>query len=419
MLSTTHTSRRAFLGSLGLSFALPHLECFGNQSDIKRFAAVYVPNGINMHHWTPKYYGDLIDLPNILSPMQDHLDCTQIISGLTHDKARANGDGAGDHARACSTFLTGKQAHKHESKIRSGKSMDQYLADKYNGITRFDSLQFTGAKARLIGKCDSGYSCAYQYNLSWKSASQPMASMHDPRDIFNRLFKVEKLAQKQKLYKKSILDFVLEDSRSLINKVSATDKAKLDEYMYSVREVELELERRDKFNITNNFEFDFDVEKKSDKFRLMYDLMHLAFLTDTTRVITFLTAHDGYNGPHREIGVNEGHHSLSHHQKDAQKLAALAKIDLFHVRLFSEFIDKMKKDNLLDNTDIIYGAGISDGNRHNHDELPCMLVGGKNKGQHFRVEKEKPMCDLFVSVLHKHGIDMEYFGDSSGELNVV
>ena len=413
-------NRRKFIGSLGLSLALPELECLGNmQGNIKRFAAVYVPNGINMHHWTPDYYGKLVGLSNVLSPMTDHIDNMQIISGLTHDKARANGDGAGDHARACSTFLTGKQAHKHESKIRSGKSFDQYLADKYNGVTRFDSLQFGGDKTRIIGKCDSGYSCAYQYNLSWKSANQPLPSMHDPRDIFNRLFNVQKLEQKEKTRKKSILDFVMEEGKSLSKKASGNDKRKLDEYMYSVREVELELERRDEFNLSNNFELDFDVHRKSDKFRLMYNLMHLAFLTDASRVITFLTAHDGYNGPYKEIGVSEGHHTLSHHQKDPEKLAALAKIDLFHVRLFSEFIDKMKKDNLLENTNIIYGAGISDGNRHNHDELPCMLIGDSNKGTHFRVKKEKPMCDLFVSIMHKHGIDVEHFGDSQGELNVV
>ena len=209
---------------------------------------------------------------------------------------------------------------------------------------------------------------------------------------------------------------------NLLNRVlnnNGTKLKKLDEYMYSVREVELELERRDKFNLYNNFELDFDAENKQDKFRLLYSLMHLAFLTDTSRVITFLTAHDGYNGPFTEIGITEGHHSLSHHQKDPEKLAALAKIDLFNVRLFSEFISKMKKDNLLQNTDIIYGAGISDGNRHNHDELPFMLIGNNQKGTHFRVEKEKPMCDLFVSILHKHNIDLEHFGDSTGELSIV
>jgi len=412
--------RRKFIGSLGLSLTLPHLECFGQPSEnIKRFAAIYVPNGINMHHWTPSYYGSLMDLPNTLSPMMDHIKETQIISGLTHDKARPNGDGAGDHARACSTFLTGKQAHKHESKIRSGKSLDQYLADKYNGITRFDSLQFSGDKTRVIGKCDSGYSCAYQYNLSWKAANQPCAAMHDPRDIFNRLFNVQEVHQKEKIRRKSILDFVLEESKSLSAKVSGADKAKLDEYMYSVREIERELERRDLFNLAHNFELNFDTEKKADKLRLIYDLMHLAFLTDTSRVITFLTAHDGYNGPYRDIGIAEGHHSLSHHQKDPQKLSALAKIDLFNVRLFSEFISKMKKDNLLLNTNIIYGAGISDGNRHNHDELPLMMIGGSRGGSHLRVKKERPMCDLFVNIMHKHGIDVESFGDSMGELNIA
>jgi len=413
-------NRRQFVGSLGLTFALPQLECFGNvTNEIKRLAVVYVPNGINMEHWTPKNYGDVIDIPNTLSPLENHLNETQIISGLTHDKARANGDGAGDHARAASTFLTGKQAHKHESKIRSGVSVDQLIAEQYNGITRFDSLQFTGSKSRLVGKCDSGYSCAYQYNLSWKNAMQPMAAMHDPQDIFNRLFNVRSLKQKQLAYKKSILDFVLEDTKSLSGKVSNTDKVKLDEYMYAVREVEKDLQNRERFKLDKDFHLDFEVNKKSDKIRLLYKLMHLAFLNDTTRVITFLTQHDGYNGPHREIGISEGHHSLSHHQKDPKKLHDLAMIDLYNVRLFSEFISDLKKDNMLENTDVIYGAGISDGNRHNHDELPVLLIGGKNKGTHFRVEKEKPMCDLFVSLLHKHGVNAHKFGDSSGELNVV
>ncbi len=413
-------NRRTFLSSIGVTLALPHMDCLGSvTNNVQRLAVVYVPNGINMEHWTPKQYGDIIDTPNSLSPMQDYLEHTQVISGLTHDKARANGDGAGDHARACSTFLTGKQAHKHESKIRSGISVDQLIAEKYNGVTRFDSLQFTGSKTRLAGKCDSGYSCAYQYNLSWKNAQQPMSAMHDPQDIFDRLFNVKTLEQKQLTHKRSILDFVLQESKDLSGKLTNTDQVKLDEYMYAVREVEKELQNRERFKQDKDFQIDFEVNKKSDKIRLLYKLMHLAFVNDSTRVITFLTQHDGYNGPHREIGISEGHHSLSHHQKDPKKLHELAMIDLYNIKLFSEFIGNLKKDNLLDTTDIIYGAGISDGNRHNHDELPLLLVGGNNKGKHFRVEKEKPMCDLFVSMLHKHSIDAHTFGDSSGELNVI
>jgi len=246
-----------------------------------------------------------------------------------------------------------------------------------------------------------------------------MAAMHDPQDIFNRLFNVKTLEQKQLAQKKSILDFVLEESKTLEGKLPASDKVKLDEYMYAVREVEKDLQNRERFKLDKDFNFDFEINKKSDKIRLLYKLMHLAFLNDTTRVATFLTQHDGYNGPHREIGIADGHHSLSHHQKDPKKLHQLAMIDLYNVRLFSEFISDLKKDNLLESTDVIYGAGISDGNRHNHDELPVLLVGGKNKGKHFRVEKEKPMCDLFVSLLHKHNIDVHHFGDSTGELNVV
>lgn len=413
-------NRRNFFKSLGLSFSLPALETFGAQNeDIKRLGVVYVPNGINMKHWTPSDYGKIKEIPQILSPLERHLDKFQVISGLTHDKARPHGDGAGDHARACATFLTGKQANKSEGKIFAGKSFDQILAKKYNGVTKYDSLQFSGDKSVLSGKCDSGYSCAYQYSLSWLSPTQPLPSMNDPREIFNRLFKVEEVSKKKYIQRKSILDFILEDAKRLNSKVSNTDKQKLDEYFYAVREAEIQLENIDKFNIENNFELDFDVEKKSDNIRLMYKLMHLSYLTDTSRVITYLTAHEGDNKPYKEIDVSEGHHSLSHHQNDASKLEDLAKINHYHVNLFSEFIDLMKKDNLLDNTTIIYGGGISDGNRHNHDELPCLLVGGKNSGTHTRVEKEKPMCDLFVSIMQKHDIDIHKFGDSESELNVV
>jgi len=413
-------NRRRFIGSLGLSLVLPSLETFAEESEsVKRLGVVYVPNGINMHHWTPEEYGKVSLLPRILEPMNRHLDVSQVISGLTHDKARPNGDGAGDHARACATFLTGKQATKSEGNIYVGKSFDQIIAEHYNGKTKYDSLQFSGDKSVLAGKCDSGYACAYQYNLAWKSSSTPVPALNDPEQIFNRLFKADKLTAEKAKLRQSLLDYVLEDAKALQRKVSGSDKRKLDEYLYSVREVEKMIQNANKFDVENNFEVDFDVEKKSDKIRLMYKLMHLSYLTDVSRVITYLTAHEGDNKPYTEIDVREGHHSLSHHQNDPAKLDDLAKINHFHVDLFSEFLDNMKKDNLLDNTTIIYGGGISDGNRHNHDELPCLLVGAKQPGTHIRVDKEKPMCDLFVSIMHKHGVEIEKFGDSTGEYNIV
>jgi len=413
-------NRRRFIGSLGLSLVLPSLETFAEESEsVKRLGVVYVPNGINMHHWTPEEYGKVSLLPRILEPMNRHLDVSQVISGLTHDKARPNGDGAGDHARACATFLTGKQATKSEGNIYVGKSFDQIIAEHYNGKTKYDSLQFSGDKSVLAGKCDSGYACAYQYNLAWKSSTTPVPALNDPEQIFNRLFKADKLTAEKAKLRQSLLDYVLEDAKALQRKVSGSDKRKLDEYLYSVREVEKMIQNANKFDVENNFEVDFDVEKKSDKIRLMYKLMHLSYLTDVSRVITYLTAHEGDNKPYTEIDVREGHHSLSHHQNDPAKLDDLAKINHFHVDLFSEFLDNMKKDNLLDNTTIIYGGGISDGNRHNHDELPCLLVGAKQPGTHIRVDKEKPMCDLFVSIMHKHGVEIEKFGDSTGEYNIV
>ena len=414
--------RRLFLQSLGITFALPQLEIFGsdvNSASIKRVGVVYVPNGINMHQWTPSNVGVIDSLPSTLSPLTRHMDVTQVISGLTHDKARPNGDGAGDHARACATFLTGRQAKKSEGQIYVGKSFDQVLAEHYNGKTRFDSLQFSGDKSQVAGQCDSGYSCAYQFALSWKSATLPMPSLSDPKQIFEMLFKTSKIDEKTKLRRKSILDFVNQEAKDLQKKLGKTDNRKLDEYLYAVRETEKQIEGIDKFYTDTNFELDFNVEKKSDSIRLMYKLMHLAYLTDSSRVITYLTAHEGDNKPYVEIDVRDGHHDISHHQNDEKKLKDLAKINHFHVNLFAEFIDLLKKDNLLENTTIIYGGGISDGNRHNHDELPCILVGGKESGTHLRVTKEKPMCDLFVSIMHKHDIKIEQFGDSKGEFNIV
>lgn len=415
-------NRRLFLQSLGITFALPQLEIFGsevNSPAIKRVGIVYVPNGINMHQWTPKNVGMIDSLPSTLSPLNRHMDVTQIISGLTHDKARPNGDGAGDHARACATFLTGRQAKKSEGQIYAGKSFDQVLAEHYNGKTRFDSLQFSGDKAQIAGQCDSGYSCAYQFALSWKSPTLPMPSMNDPKQIFDRLFKMDKIDERIKSRRKSILDYVSDEAKDLQKKLGKTDNRKLDEYLYAVRETEKQIEGIDKFYKDTNFELDFNVQNKADSIRLMYKLMHMAYLTDSSRVITYLTAHEGDNKPYVEIGVRDGHHDLSHHQNDEKKLSDLAKINHFQVNLFSEFLDNMKKDNLLENTTIIYGGGISDGNRHNHDELPCVLVGGKESGTHLRVNKEKPMCDLFVSIMHKHGVKVEQFGDSKGEFNIV
>jgi len=415
-------NRRLFLQSLGISFALPHLEIFGSEtksSAIKRVGVVYVPNGINMSQWTPNNVGVVNTLPSTLMPLKRHMDVTQIISGLTHDKARPNGDGAGDHARACATFLTGKQAKKSEGQIYVGKSFDQVLAEHYNGKTRFDSLQLSGDKSQVAGQCDSGYSCAYQYALSWKSPTQPLPSMNDPKQIFERLFKKDKLDEKTKLRRKSILDLVSEEANDLKKQLGNTDNRKLDEYLYSVREIEKQIDGIEKFYKDTNFELDFNVQNKSDSIRLMYKLMHLAYLTDSSRVVTYLTAHEGDNKPYVEIGIRDGHHDLSHHQNEEKKLIDLAKINHFQINLFSEFLDDMKKDNLLENTTIIYGGGISDGNRHNHDELPCILVGGKESGTHTRVNKEKPMCDLFMSIMHKHNIKVEQFGDSKGEFNVV
>jgi hypothetical protein len=373
-------------------------------------------------------------LPPILEPLKEHRGELQILSGLAHHKADPNGDGGGDHARASASFLTGVQARKTAAvDIRVGVSVDQVAAAKVGTLTRLPSLELGCDKGQQAGSCDSGYSCAYQFNLAWKSAATPLPPEVDPRLVFERLFsngvvgETAEARMRRQSANKSILDFVLDDARRLRGGLGANDRQKLDEYMTSVREIEQRLENAERFSTTApDYPKPGAVPRDYEQhIRVLCDLMALAFQTDTTRISTFMLAHDGSNRSYPFIGVSDGHHDLSHHGNNAEKKAKIARINRFHVTQFAYLLERLKSvregnGTLLDNCMIVYGSGISDGNAHTHHDLPVLLAGrgaGTLKpGRHVRFPKDTPMTNLYLAMLKRMGAPADRLGDSTGVL---
>ena len=438
--------RRTFLRGIGTAIALPMLESMVplralavGAADVakplpKRMAFVYVPNGANMADWTPKTVGTDFELPPILEPLKKNQKDLLVLSGLAQDMGRPHGDGAGDHARASATFLTGCKARKTPgADIKVGVSVDQVAAQKIGDRTRLASLELGTDKARLAGNCDSGYSCAYSYNISWKGEATPMPPEVDPRQVFDRLFgngnagEMDEARIKRDRYRKSVLDFAMEDARRLKSDLGSTDRRKLDEYFTAVRELEQRIEKANRFAAElPDFERPTGIPKSyEDHLRLQFDLLALAFQTNTTRISSFIMAHDGSNRQYPFIGVRDGHHDLSHHGGDEEKKGKIAKINRFHATQFAYFIDKLKsikegEGSLLDNCMIVYGSGLGDGNRHNHDNLPVLLAGRGGgtiqSGRHIQFERETPMTNLFLTMLDRVGAPTERLGDSTGLL---
>ena len=437
--------RRTFLRGLGTAMALPWLESLAPRglraTSIelpKRMAFVYMPNGAIMPQWTPYQTGRDYELSPTLKALEPVRDQIQILSGLAHEKAEANGDGGGDHARANATFLTASQARKTAgSDIHLGVSVDQVAASKVGHLTRFPSVELGCDKPRGSGKCDSGYSCAYQYNMAWKSENQPVPPEHDPKLAFERLFGAEKkdTAKRNAIsekYDKSLLDFVLDDAKKLQKQLGQTDRHKLDQYLTSVREIEQRIARsQDDTASIPDFKKPSGIPSShKEHLRLMYDIMLLAFQSDSTRILTFLQGHDGSNRSFNEVGVREGHHSLTHHRGDKNKIEKISRIDRFYIANFAEFLQKMDgvqegEGTLLDNCAIIYGSGHSDANRHDHNDLPVVLAGGRNlgyqPGRHmaWEVDKNTPMANLYLTMLDRIGAPIESLGDSTGALTGV
>jgi hypothetical protein len=443
--------RRTFLRGLGTCVALPVLDAMlpaaaraavgdaGAATPFpRRLAWVYVPNGKNMSDWTPQILGENFDLPMILEPLAAHRRDFSVVTGLASNMAAAMGDGGGGHARASATFLTGVHPRKTAgADIRAGISADQIAAAKIGDRTRLPSLELSCDAGQRAGSCDSGYSCAYQFNLSWRSETQPMNPEVDPRAAFERLFGGEdpsvslEASMRRKLYRRSVLDYVLEDARALERHLGENDRRKLDEYLTAVRDLELRIERAERYGAARpppGVEKPGMFENYEDHIRLMYDILVLAFQTDSTRVCSFVTAHDGSNRPYPFIGIRDGHHDLSHHRNDEEKKAKLARINRFHTTQFAYFLDRLKSipegnGTLLDHCAIVYGSGLSDGNSHSYENLPILLAGRAGgaiaTGRHVRVEDNTPLTNVYRSMLETAGVATEKIGDSSGKLDAL
>ena len=433
--------RRTFLRGMGTAVALPFLDAMSPAAirAVKpptRMAFVYVPNGIMMEHWNPGYEGALGDLPRVLKPMEPFRDDILLLGNLTHNGGRALLDGAGDHGRCCGSYLTGVQPRKTLVDIKAGVSFDQIVAKEIGGKTRFPSLELGMEDARQAGDCDSGYSCAYTNNLAWKSETQPLPPILDPRALFERLFGngvalSPEARARQNLYRRSILDFVTGDTKKLEADLGPTDRRKLDEYLSSVREIELQLAKAEKTNaqIDPHMEKPYGIPPDfAEHFKLMTDMMTVAFQADLTRVITFLVTHEGTSRPYREIGIADGHHPLTHHFGKADQIEKVTQINCYHMRQFAGWMEKLKstregEGSLLDNSMIVYGAGLSDGNRHLHEDLPTLVAGRGGRtikpGRRIVYRKETPMCNLFLSMMDRMGARVEHFGDSTGRLDAL
>jgi hypothetical protein len=436
-------SRRTVLRGLGVSLALPWLEAMTPSSLLaggtspahpKRMAFIYVPNGIIMQDFTPRDEGALpSELPSILEPLAPHKSEINVLSGLTCDKARANGDGPGDHARASGAFLTGVQSRKTSgANFRAGVSVDQVGAARLGDRTRLPSLEIAVERFRGSGNCDSGYSCVYQHTLAWRDPTSPLPSESDPRMIFDRLFSAranDSTRARREAQRASVLDAVMEDARALESQLGGADQQRLDQYLSNVREIEQRMQRADTLppvRLPNGADSLRRVPADlAEHLRLTCDLMALAFQTDVTRIITCMFAREGSNLQYRMAGVTGAHHEITHHQGDQTKIANIRTINTWHIRQFAYLIEKLKSvregdGTLLDNCMIAYGSAIADGNAHSHHNLPIVLAGKGGgtvrTGRHVRYGRETPLNNLWLAMLDRFGARTQSLGDSTGIL---
>ena len=435
--------RRTFLRGMGVSLALPLLDSMTPAltpaaKPIVRLGFVYVPNGIIMNQWTPKTEGVGFDFAPTMKPLEPFRDRVLVLSGLAQVQGRALGDGAGDHARAGATWLTGVHPKKTEgSNIQAGISADQIAAKELGKHTLLGSLELGVESNQLAGGCDSGYSCAYTNTFSWRNANNPLPVEINPRAVFERLFgdgestdAKSRLAQLHK--QRSILDYVTKSITRLNAKLGADDRRKLNEYTDAIRDLERRIQKAEQQNATMKMpvmERPSSVpEEFEDHIKMIMDLEVLAFQTDTTRVVSLMMAREGSNRPYRSIGISDGHHNMTHHQNDPDKIAKTTKINEIHVKMFAYLVEKLKatpdgEGTLLDNSMIMYGSSISDGNLHTHHDLPIVVAGGgagQVKGnRHVIYPKETPLNNLLLTMLETAGVPAEKFGDATDKLDCL
>jgi uncharacterized protein DUF1552 len=450
IVTRRHLPRRTFLKGMGAAIALPMLDAMtpalgaaplrlgarAAESPL-RLAFAYVPNGIVMPDWTPAAAGSGFEFTRILAPLEKLRDDITVISGLAHRNGYALGDGPGDHARAGASYLTGVHPRKTAgADIQNGISVDQIAAQQVGSQTRFASLELGCDDSRTVGNCDSGYSCAYTNSLAWRGPATPMPPETNPRLVFERLFgdidtslTPEQRARRLQ-HRRSILDFVGERTRELTGALGTPDRRKLDEYLTSIREIELRIQKAEKdvTGLTPPIDKPTGVPVLyADYVNLMFDLQLIAFQTDSTRVVTMMMGREGSMRTYPEIGVPDPHHPLTHHRGNAEWIERVAKINMMHMELFAGFLAKLKATpdgdgTLLDHSIVVYGSGLADGNRHTHEDLPVLLAGkggGFRTNTHVVCSKGTPMTNLYLTLLDRMGVREETIGDSTGRVEHV
>jgi hypothetical protein len=448
IISRKRLPRRTFLRGMGTLIAIPLLDAMvpaiarGRDLDSAapvRLAFAYVPNGIVMKNWTPKVAGKDYEFTRILKPLEAYRDDIFVLSNLDSHTGNALGDGPGDHARAGASFLTGVHCHKTAgADIRGGVSVDQIAAGKLTGVTRFPSLELGCEDSRTVGDCDSGYSCAYTNSLSWRTPQNPMPPEVNPRSAFERLFGTSEdlildpqTRARRLKYRKSILDSARHDTQNLVKKLGPGDRRKMDEYLFSIREVEQRIESAEKdsrqlppgIDKPAGIPFEFPQYAK-----LMFDLQVLAFQSELTRVETLVIGREGSNRVYQEIGISDPHHPLTHHRNNPDWIEKVTRINTFHTELLAYLLQRLKSTTegdgtLLDQSMIIYGSGLADGNSHTHEALPVLLAGrggdsSLKPGKHLVASAGTPITNLYLSLLDRISVHEERLGDSTGRLEL-
>jgi hypothetical protein len=439
-ITKKHLSRRTVLRGLGAALSLPLLDSMVPAlgaatagAPVRRFGVFYVPNGMSMPYWFPKTEGPLKEMPATLQSLAELKDRVLLMGGLA-DQAANLVKGAGDHARSAGTFLTCIPFKASTTSEMFGSiSVDQIVAKEFAKETQLSSIELGIESNAMVGNCDGGGSCAYTNTIAWNSPKTPLPVENDPRAVFERLFgtvgSTDRAARMARIRRdQSILDYVSSQMGRLVSVVGPQDKARIDEYQDSVRDIERRIQMAESQNTRELPVVDQPVGMPSDyatHAKLMMDLLALAYQTDMTRVSTFMLAKEVSAHAYPEIGVSDSHHPLSHHQDEPAKLERLHRINEYHFQQFAYLAKKMaatKEGNgtMLDHTLFLYGTGISDSNTHFHDDLPIALIAGEGTGikggRFFRHPKGTPLANLHMSVLENVGLSVESFGDSTGKL---
>jgi len=426
-----HIPRRVFLRSARAAFGLPLLDAMvpalsAQSKPVTRLGFVYIPHGAVMDQWIPAATGSNFEFSPVLKPLAPFRERVLILSGLAHHQADSLGDGGADHARSSPTFLSGVHPRRTEGEdIRAGVTIDQIAAQKIGQTNRFPSIEITTEDMTgVVGACDTGYSCSYMNTISWRTPATPLPMEINPRVIFERLFgstgpRVEE--------DRSLLDEIAREVPGLANTLGPRDRARLDEYLEGVREIERRLQIAEKQSATSIAVPEAPAgvpDSYEEHAKLMFELMALAWQTDMSRVFTFMLARELSQRSYPQVGVPEPHHATSHHQDDPVKLAKLVKIQTYHVTLFAHFLDKLWSipdgdGSLLDHSLILYGSSMSNSNLHNHKPLPILIAGGLRGGRHLKFAEDTPMSNLLVTILQRAGVEQEKVGDSTGALAEV